>query len=207
MKMVMWNCRGLGKPLTVHNIKEIGKSHSPEVLFLCETKNNTLMVTEQCHKLGFNMVHCVSPQGMAGGLALAWKEEASVVIEGEADFYVQFRWEDKALMRSWQVFAVHLSSDERVRNQQYDTLIELIKSAGQYYIIAGDFNAISSYHEKAGGRMKTASSIDGFNAFVSSCGLLDLGFVSSKFTWTNRQYGGELIQERLDRCLASVQWV
>ncbi|KAL5806194.1 hypothetical protein ACOSQ4_028927 [Xanthoceras sorbifolium] len=47
------------------------------------------------------------------------------------------------------------------------------------------------------------SAMDGFRAAVDSCNLLDMGFSGSKFTWCNRQFGGNVIWERLDRCFCS----
>ncbi|XP_059454935.1 uncharacterized protein LOC132185138 [Corylus avellana] len=35
---------------------------------------------------------------------------------------------------------------------------------------------------------------------------MDLGFRGPKYTWTNCQEGQNLIKERLDRCLANLEW-
>lgn len=39
MKLLSWNCPGMENLLTIHNLKGISKSHSPDVVFLMETKN------------------------------------------------------------------------------------------------------------------------------------------------------------------------
>ncbi|XP_071939813.1 uncharacterized protein [Coffea arabica] len=39
MRALVWNCRGVGSPLTVPQLKESVKLHSPELIFLSETKN------------------------------------------------------------------------------------------------------------------------------------------------------------------------
>nr|POF08764.1 hypothetical protein CFP56_39247 [Quercus suber] len=38
------------------------------------------------------------------------------------------------------------------------------------------------------------------------CGLVDLGFVGSVFTWNNGHEGNAFVQERLDRACAMVDW-
>ena len=38
-------------------------------------------------------------------------------------------------------------------------------------------------------------------------GLKDLGFTGLPFTWCNKHFGGDLIWVRLDRALASVDWI
>lgn len=49
-------------------------------------------------------------------------------------------------------------------------------------------------------------SMQDFRTFVSDTGLLDLGFVGYPFTWRNQRADGG-IQERLDRGLATDQWI
>ncbi|KAK3204433.1 hypothetical protein Dsin_018479 [Dipteronia sinensis] len=41
---------------------------------------------------------------------------------------------------------------------------------------------------------------------VDECGLIDMGSRGYKFIWANRQSHGNLIQERLDRMLCSMDW-
>lgn len=42
-----------------------------------------------------------------------------------------------------------------------------------------------------------------FNKVINNCNLIDLGYNSLKFTWTNRRNHNQLIFERLDRFLAN----
>jgi len=61
--------------------------------------------------------------------------------------------------------------------------------------------------EKFGGRPYACSSNDPFRDFLNSHGLVDLGFSGSPFTWSNHRHGRHLIRERLDRSIASTQWI
>ena len=70
MKLISWNCRGLGRPLTVHNLKGICKSHSLKVGFLCEIKNQSCLVVEKLRGYGFTNFYCVNPEGRASGLVM-----------------------------------------------------------------------------------------------------------------------------------------
>ena len=40
MKILSWNCRGLGTSWTISYLREIYYKHRPEFLFLSETKQN-----------------------------------------------------------------------------------------------------------------------------------------------------------------------
>ena len=54
--------------------------------------------------------------------------------------------------------------------------------------------------------VKSLSSIETFNSFIDDNFVIDIGMVERPFTWSNRQSGDELIQERLDRFLVGVDW-
>ncbi|WOL13903.1 hypothetical protein Cni_G22683 [Canna indica] len=122
------------------------------------------------------------------------------------DFFINFHLKDHVHQVHWNVLAIHFHSDERIKHSQYDRTLALLNGSGPYQMVIGDFNAITSQDEKEGGRLKPASSIDGFNEFINKACLVDLGFTDSKFTWTNRSFELNLIRERLDRSLVSGQW-
>jgi hypothetical protein len=75
------------------------------------------------------------------------------------------------------------------------------------WLCIGDFNMILSQQDKMGGLPYTSSSTDYFHNFVNSFGLIDLGFTGTPYTWSNHRDGRNLIRQRLDRGLASSQWV
>jgi exonuclease III len=38
MKLLSWNCRGLGKPSAIRALKKLLQSHQPSIVYLMETK-------------------------------------------------------------------------------------------------------------------------------------------------------------------------
>ncbi|CAL8994798.1 unnamed protein product [Prunus brigantina] len=70
----------------------------------------------------------------------------------------------------------------------------------------GDFNDILDASEKVGGVTRTVRSMLDFRTFGTNNKLLDLGFMGYPLTWRNRRLDGG-IQERLDRGLATNQWI
>jgi exonuclease III len=38
MKIISWNCQGLGNPKTVRAFKKLMQTHQPDIIFLMETK-------------------------------------------------------------------------------------------------------------------------------------------------------------------------
>lgn len=61
-------------------------------------------------------------------------------------------------------------------------------------------------HEKNGGKDKSLNSVVDFKETVQACNLINMGYKGYPFTWSNRRYGINFIEERLDRVLCSKDW-
>ncbi|CAB4295468.1 unnamed protein product [Prunus armeniaca] len=85
-------------------------------------------------------------------------------------------------------------------------LQERVSRCQEACLVMGDFNDILDASEKVGGVTRTVRSMLDFRTFVTDNRLLDLGFIGYPFTWRNRQLDWG-IQERLDRGLATDQWI
>ena len=73
MILLAWNCRGLGKSLTVRTLKEMSASHKPDILFSSETLVEGNKIELLAPKLGFCNFFSVDRQGRGGGLAVFWR--------------------------------------------------------------------------------------------------------------------------------------
>ncbi|XP_048492525.1 uncharacterized protein LOC125493326 [Beta vulgaris subsp. vulgaris] len=73
-------------------------------------------------------------------------------------------------------------------------------------VFFGDFNEILHASKKDGGVERRESHIDAFQEVVDVCGLQDLGYMGSIFTWKRGKDGDTMIRERLDRFLSSADW-
>ncbi|GAA0176422.1 hypothetical protein LIER_29418 [Lithospermum erythrorhizon] len=79
--------------------------------------------------------------------------------------------------------------------QPHCTSLGKLQKFSTPWIVVGDFNALISGEERVGGNAPDPVSMY-FAQCIRDCHLLDVGFVGSKYTWTN----GKLSQ-RLDRVL------
>ncbi|KAK4707426.1 hypothetical protein R3W88_033027 [Solanum pinnatisectum] len=73
----------------------------------------------------------------------------------------------------------------------------------------GDFNEILARKDKFGGRTINNHRANAFRDCLDHYMLVDLGFKSCKYTWTNERYRKRqsLILERLDRSAANNPWI
>ncbi|XP_072076750.1 uncharacterized protein [Arachis hypogaea] len=206
MRTIVWNCRGLGRPLTIHTLKGICKSHSPEIVFISETKNQSRQVEAKLRVCGYENWHIVNSAGVAGGLVLTWKDSINVQIISSGEFFVAAEIKEVGSSEVWAFIGVHLSCSEQIRSLQFEELITMSQHMEGKVVIAGDFNAITSQAEKEGGGQKSATTIATFTNFIDSNELVDIGMVGHPFTWTNRRQGEDLVKERLDRYLVGMEW-
>ncbi|XP_059302356.1 uncharacterized protein LOC132054329 [Lycium ferocissimum] len=84
-------------------------------------------------------------------------------------------------------------------------MVELANQHDLPWIIGGDFNVIVSDEEKQGGLPVSSNETLDFSTCIQSCGLIDVGFTGSKFTWWNGRTEEECIFKRLDRILVNQQ--
>jgi hypothetical protein len=75
------------------------------------------------------------------------------------------------------------------------------------WLYIGDFNFVLDQLEKLGGCHVASSSHYPFKNFIDHHGLVDIGFARNPYTWFNNRNGFATIKERLDRALASLDWV
>jgi exonuclease III len=75
------------------------------------------------------------------------------------------------------------------------------------WILAGDFNSITSLDEKRGGIARLDPSAHLLRDMIDSLHLIDVKPNNGVFTWNNRRCGAEAISERLDRFLVSCYWM
>jgi len=76
MRLVSWNCRGLGNPAKAEAIKDLLKMEPSDILLLQETKiegKDLLDISQKKWKK--NIGTTVSSRGSSGGLATLWSED------------------------------------------------------------------------------------------------------------------------------------
>lgn len=102
MKLIGWNCRGLGQPRTVRALQDLVRTEKPSILGLIETKLGSKDWDYLRIKLGFSYCFVVNNCGRSGGLALLWNPETDVTVISYSKFHID------AIVRTVHTFRVTL---------------------------------------------------------------------------------------------------
>ncbi|PPD85534.1 hypothetical protein GOBAR_DD17534 [Gossypium barbadense] len=88
MKFLCWNCRGLGNPAKLRELKQLLGANNPDLIFLSETKmtpNDFRRVQNKC-RMQNGLV--VNSEGRSGGLALMWRGGMDVSIQSYSKHHI-----------------------------------------------------------------------------------------------------------------------
>ncbi|XP_074378461.1 uncharacterized protein LOC141719998 [Apium graveolens] len=205
MSLLAWNCRGLGKPRTIHFLKELTQQIKPNIIFLSETLAKHSRIIEVCKALNYADCWSVDAQGHSGGLALLWKNEGGCVVTGSTKHYVDFEVANDHVGR-WRYTGFYVCPERGRRHESWELIRDLARKSNLPWCIIGDFNDMMSADEKRGGRPQPYNLLQGFTEVVDACGLTDLGFIGEKYMWEKSRGSCNWVQERLDRGLATQDW-
>jgi len=72
MKILSWNCQGLGNSLTVRALRVVVAQDRLDIIFFMETQNQEPVIKQIQRRLNYCKSFVVNPQGLAGGMVLFW---------------------------------------------------------------------------------------------------------------------------------------
>jgi hypothetical protein len=206
MKIISWNCRGLGNPQIVRDLCQMVKEKRPSVLFLMETKCRQHKMEGIRVKLGFEGLFVVDPVGRSGGLALLWSESVGLEIQNFTRRHINAVINLPGRDAPWKLTCFYGHPDSSKRHESWALLKHLHSFIPEAWLCIGDFNEVVEQAEKVGGNLRRESQMDHFRVALEECSLSDLGYIGSKYTWTNCHQDGTFMKERLDRAIANKEW-
>lgn len=138
MKIVSWNCRGLGGPSTISQLKETLRVHGPDLVFICETKQSRPFVQTVCRKLKLkNRWDAVNPRGRSGGLLIFWSLNVQVIQVVTSPFSIEVEFQCSETKGSWWGVFVYCSVDEKERREQWLELSRRRQNWGDRWFLGG----------------------------------------------------------------------
>jgi hypothetical protein len=154
-------------------------------------------------KLGFECIFVVDSVGRNGGLALLWNDMGSVEIQNYSRRHINAIVTNGEVDISWKLTGFYGHPDWTKQHESWALLNYLQSFAPLPWLCVRDFNEITEQSVV----LRKESQMTQFREVLEDCHFSDLGFIGSKFTWTNGQQGGSFIKERLDRAIANISWI
>lgn len=203
MKLISWNCQGIGVALTVKNL-EVCRRKKPRVAFLMETKQKGKVV-RKLRRCGLDEDWIANPEGLSGGLALWWANTVDVEILFSSKNIIHTAVHSSAIPVPKFITFVYGPPKEQDRRKIWSQIVDISKYVSGEWLCVSDYNDFTCQTEKWGGKPRAMRKILNFQKFISDCCPLDLGFNGSQFTWCKKRIHRAHIKERIDRALANVE--
>lgn len=205
MRLLSWNCCGLGRSSAVRGLRSLVRRSSPTCIFIMETKIDSRRTHNVSRSFGFDNFLAVDRGVECEGLDILWQSEVSWdVFHRSGRFIGTNVTEEDGFM--WSLWLCHSPAKRVLRRVLWNDLGEAITLGRGNWACVGDFNDVACQEEKMGGRSFTCKSKFFLCNFMYELGAVDLGFNRKSFTWCNKRIGEANIWERLDRVIASLEW-
>ena len=188
MKLLAWNCQGLGNRRAVHELVDMVQAQGPKIVFLSETwSDKEWMEWVRC-QLKFVGYFIVPSDGRGGRLALLWKEEDVVWVDSFSQYHIDAIVHGGS-KNTWCLTAFYGEPDISRRTEGWHMLCMLNSKPKLPWCCFGDFNELLEAKEKSGGAQRSHNLMQSFRDVLDECSFVDLGYSGPEFTWHGRQHG------------------
>ena len=157
---INWNCRGLGNPQTVHALQQALHTEALQLVFLMETKLSQEEMQYKKQELGYTQGLEVSSNGQSRGLALLWKSETMVVVQGFSRWHINAHITCNKTGTKWRMTGFYGHPVTSKREETW-SILESLDHANQLpWLCIGDYNEIVSQSEKFRGQLQPVKQLD-----------------------------------------------
>ncbi|PNX81632.1 endonuclease/exonuclease/phosphatase family protein, partial [Trifolium pratense] len=206
MIILSWNCRGLSTPNAIPNLRRLAQKHRPDVLFLSETLSKSHQLERIRVLLKYESCLSIDVEGRSGGLAILWNDKLKCKIVNYSRNFINVEVEE-AEKGVWRLTCYYGFPERGRRREAWDMLRDLRNMSSLPWCIIGDFNDLLSQEDKVGNHPHPNWLCTGFRNAVSDCDLTDIQLEGHRFTWIKSRGTPHVIEERLDRAMASSDWL
>lgn len=172
MKILVWNCRGLGLTSTVGELKDLVRSLNPEVVLLCETKKRTPAVEKLRWSLGFSNGVAVNCNGRSGGLTLWWRGEIEVEFKPFSQYHMDIYIHEDG--RKWRFSGIYGEPRTGLRDKTWSVIRYLSAQTNLPWLCAGDFNEVPLASKQLGQNVRSPAQMERFRECVECVGFKTL---------------------------------
>ena len=170
MKLLSFNCRGLGNPETVGELHNVVRKEVPQVVFFMETRLEQRYIEGIRVRLGMGGALGVSWVCIGGGLALLWVRDLKVVIRSYSIRHI-----DAVIKRDggedWRLTAFYGDPIAGNRHLSWDLLRRLKSQYQLSWLVLGDLNEILHNEEQRSQNNRPCAQMERFRDVIDECNL------------------------------------
>ncbi|XP_026417388.1 uncharacterized protein LOC113312869 [Papaver somniferum] len=207
MKILSWNCQGIGNPHTRDYIQFCLTNNDPDIFFLCETKTQSNNMRFYLSKTNYPHYWFHPSLGLSGGISLGWKNGIDIEImyttsktihaivhthDNNMDFLITF------------MYGAH---DDTENANQWQYLINMHLFVDLPWVLLGDLNFTMHDSETHSSSVTHPHHARHVRNFVQQLDLIDSGYSGADTTWSNHRSGDDHVSARLDRALVNNHWI
>jgi hypothetical protein len=144
--------------------------------------------------------------GRSGGLAVLWNDSVKCKILNYCRNFINLEVDD-AETGVWRLTCYYGLPERGRRKHAWDMLRDLRNMSSLPWCIIGDFNDLLSQEDKIGHHPHPNWLFSGFRSAVNDCDLTDIQLEGHRFTWIKSRGSPNVVEERLDRAMASSDWL
>ncbi|KAL0001244.1 hypothetical protein SO802_015025 [Lithocarpus litseifolius] len=206
MNMLIWNCWGALSPTFCTNASDLVRVYSPAIMIVIETKVSGDKAKRIAKRLPLDGAIFANSIGFSSGLWVLWDSNQVDVIElssTEQEIHAIISSTSKP---SRLLFVVYGSPRFAKIHLLWDNLKSVAGLHSMPWVIEGDFNEVLMGKDKSGGRPISLGKALLFQECLDTCKMIDIGFSSPRYTWSNHRPLAHLVQERIDRVFVNAEW-
>ncbi|KAK9018933.1 hypothetical protein V6N11_033978 [Hibiscus sabdariffa] len=147
----------------------------------------------------------VEPVGIAGGLALWWSNSVNLSVmhfdKNFVDAKISITGEDE-----WFGTFIYAPPYSEEKQRFWEALASLRNDINDRWCTIGDSNIVASPDEKYGGTPFDHNGVKWYYEFLDRTCLLEIPSKGRFYTWSNQRSDEDVIIEKLDRALSSLEW-
>ncbi|KAL4297003.1 hypothetical protein GQ457_12G013540 [Hibiscus cannabinus] len=171
MKILSWNCRGLGSPAMVQSLGSFIAQHDSDLVFLCETRLKQSSNSRIQHALIMNGCFVVDYGNGCTGLMILWNRKINVSLLSYSSIHINVNVASDS--GSFHFSGLHGHCVDKNKHLTWSTIDRLRSSSALPWLVGGDINEILCHSEKEGGRRKLPGFLDTFRDCLDRNHLID----------------------------------
>lgn len=209
MKILSWNCRGLGHPSKLNALRDLIHNEKPEIILIQETKQEQSEMNRIINQQKQYSGNISEARGASGGIATIWDSNEWICNSTDThQNWIRTTLDSRTGGQSVIIYNVYAPNNYREKEVCWHSLKARIEGdQNSNLIVAGDFNLVLHANEKRGGSFTPDSSRGRLETIIQENDLVDVIPKNRRYTWSNRRFGIGNIMERLDRFMVSIAYL